>query len=84
MMLIDAVSKSSISLQLLQTSFDSSAYTSSDSSCVHKSSQVRIINHFEHAVKKLIQALKKIDTRNKYKDVKLKTTKHIEAEKSKI
>jgi len=48
---------------------------------MHKFSQIRIINCFKHAVKKLIQALKKMNIKNKSEDAKLKTTKHIEAEK---
>ena len=46
--------------------------------------QVASIDHFEHAVEKLVRALEKVDARNKTEDAKLEATKHVEAEKSKI
>lgn len=55
-----------------------------DSPGVHVPPQVGSIDRFEHAVEKLVQALEKVDARNKTEDAKLEVTKHVEAEKSKI
>ena len=67
-----------------QTPPGSPACTPQDSPRVHESSQAGAIDRFEHAVKKLIRALEKVDARNKPEDAKLVATKHIEAEKPKI
>lgn len=80
----NVIFKSFISSRSSEISFDSSAYMSENNSDVHMSSQVDSIDRFEHAVEKLIRALKKMNARNKTEDVKLEITKHVETEKSKI
>ena len=59
----------------------SPVYMLEDSPRVQVPQQVSIIDRFEHAVEKLVQALEKVD---KTEDAKLKVTKHVEAEKPQI
>ena len=55
-----------------------------DSPRVQVPPQVGIIDRFEHAIEKLVQALEKVDIRSKIKDAKLKVIKHVKAKKPRI
>ena len=80
----DVIPKPPTSPRPPDTPPDNPAYTSPDGLDVHGSPQISSVERFEHAVEKLVQALEKVDARNKTEDAKLEATKHVEAEKPKI